>query len=256
MRYHPLVKITLSAKLKLRHTPEQKLALDAVTLAYRDGLNFASQKAFELGKTTSVPKLHKETYGVLRERYGLGAQLACTAERQVTASYKTQWTKAKQNQKAREQGSAKRRYKGLDTPMKFVSRTLEYQHGRDYSWKNGGKVSVGTLAGRTVLEFDGYQKHLGYIQRGAETGGAKLYYQKPRKQYYLIVALNIELPDPQPKDHPNIVGVDVGQRYHFVATDINYPPLKWQVCVWTPPQLQVPLQALSFGFTARHIGAH
>ena len=39
-------------------------------------------------------------------------------------------------------------------------------------------------------------------------------------------------------------------------TLINYPPLKWQVCVWTPPQLQVPLQALSFGFTARHIGAH
>lgn len=221
VRYYSLVKITLSAKLKLRHTPEQKHALDAVTLAYRDSLNFASQKAFELGKTTSVPKLHKETYVVLRERYGLGAQLACTAERQVTASYKTQWTKAKQNQKARENGFTKRRYRGLDTPMKFVSRTLEYQHGRDYSWKKDGRVSIGTLDGRMVLEFDGYQKHLDYLQGGAETGGAKLYYQKSKGQYYLIVALNIELPDPVPADHRTVVGVDVGQRYHFVATDMN-----------------------------------
>lgn len=215
------MKIILSAKLKLRHTPEQKTALDAVTLAYRNGLNFASQAAFDLGKTTSVPKLHAETYGVLRERFGLGSQLACTVERQVTASYKTQWTKAKQNQKSREKGFTKRRYKGLDNPMKFVSRTLEYQHGRDYSWKKDGKVSIGTLDGRLQLEFDGYQKHLDYIAQGAETGAAKLYYQKSRKQYFLIVALSIELPDPIPADHKTVVGVDVGQRYHFVATDMN-----------------------------------
>ena len=215
------MKITLSAKLKLRHTPEQKLALDAVTLAYRDGLNFASQTAFELGKTTSVPKLHQETYATLRERFKLGSQLACTVERQVTASYKTQWTKAKQNQKARESGRTKRRYKGLDQPMKFVSRTLEYQHGRDYSWKKDGRVSVGTLDGRMVLEFYGYQKHLDYIQEGAETGAAKLYYQKSKKQYFLIVALSVELPDSVPADHKTVVGVDVGQRYHFVATDTN-----------------------------------
>jgi putative transposase len=219
--YSLLVKITLSAKLKLRHTPEQKLALDAVTLAYRDGLNFASQAAFDLGKTTSVPKLHAQTYGTLRKRFGLGSQLACTVERQVTASYKTQWTKSRQNHKAREQGFTKRRYKGLDNPMKFVSRTLEYQHGRDYSWKKDGRVSIGTLDGRMVLEFDGYRKHLACLQEGMETGAAKLYYQKSKKQYYLIVSLNVELPDPQPRDHPRVVGVDVGQRYHFVATDTN-----------------------------------
>ncbi|WP_291423867.1 transposase [Deinococcus sp.] len=213
------MKITLSAKLKLRHTPEHKIALDAVTLAYRDGLNFASQAAFDLGKTTSVPKLHQETYGALRERFGLGAQLACTVERQVAASYKTQWTKLKQNQKSRENGQTKRRYKGLDVAPKFVSRTLEYQHGRDYSWKKDGRVSIGTLDGRLQLEFDGYQKHLDYIAQGCETGAAKLYYQKSKKQYYLIVALNIDLPDPPPTQHTNIVGVDVGQRYHFVATD-------------------------------------
>ncbi|MGX9688380.1 hypothetical protein ACTQ9L_14695 [Deinococcus wulumuqiensis] len=33
------MKLTISAKLKLRHNAEQKAALDAVTLAYRDALN-------------------------------------------------------------------------------------------------------------------------------------------------------------------------------------------------------------------------
>ena len=209
--------LTVSAKLKLKHNAEQKAALDAVTLAYRDALNFASEKAFEMDKTSSQPRLHKETYPVIRERFGLGSQLACTVEKQVAATYKAQWTKLKQNLKAREVGYTKRRYKGLDAAPKFVSRTLEYQYGRDYSWKEGQKVSVGTLSGRLVLEYDGFQKHLDLIAQGVETGAAKLYYQRSKKQYYLIVALNIELPDPQPADHPTVVGVDVGQRYHFVV---------------------------------------
>ena len=213
------MRVTISAKLKLRHSPEQKAKLDAVSLAYRDALNFASEEAFKLDKTSSAPKLHAVTYKPLREKFGLGAQLACTVEREVAASYKTQWTKLKQNIKSREKGFTKKRYKGLDSAPKFVSRTLEYQYQRDYSWKKDGRVSIGTLDGRLVLEFDGHQKHLDYIQQGCETGAAKLYYQKSRKQYFLIVALNIELPDPQPTDHKNVVGVDVGQRYHFVATD-------------------------------------
>lgn len=213
------MRVTISAKLKLRHSPEQKAKLDAVSLAYRDALNFASEEAFKLDKTSSAPKLHAVTYKPLREKFGLGAQLACTVERQVAASYKTQWTKLKQNIKSREKGFTKKHYKGLDSAPKFVSRTLEYQYQRDYSWKKDGRVSIGTLDGRLVLEFDGHQKHLDYIQQGCETGAAKLYYQKSRKQYFLIVALNIELPDPQPTDHKNVVGVDVGQRYHFVATD-------------------------------------
>lgn len=44
----------LTAKLKLRHTSEQKTALDAVTLAYRVARTF---------------------------RFGLGAQMACSVPR-------------------------------------------------------------------------------------------------------------------------------------------------------------------------------
>src|SRR6266567_2522974 len=33
----------------------------------------------------------------------------------------------------------------------------------------------------------------------------------------------------------------------------NTPALKGGACVWTPPQLCIPLEACSFGFSVRHI---
>lgn len=215
------MKLTLTAKLKLRHTPEQKKALDAVTLAYRDALNYTSQKAFEMEKTSNAAKIQKEVYATLRERFGLGAQMACSVPRYVGAAYKTLWTKAKQAKAARERNPKARRYKGLDTAPKFVSRTLSYQYQRDYSFKKGQQVSVSTLNGRLVLPYEGYAKHLEYIAQGAGIGAGKLWYDKRKKQYFLLVPLLIELPDPEPTTHKQVVGVDVGMRYFATASNTS-----------------------------------
>jgi IS605 OrfB family transposase len=216
----PDVKLTLTAKLKLNHTREQKAALDAVTLAYRDALNYTSQKAFEMEKSSNAAKIQKEVYAILRSRFGLGAQMACSVPRYVGAAYKTLWTRAKQS-KARRDASPERkfrRYKGLDNAPKFVSRTLSYQYQRDYSFKKGQQVSISTLQGRLVLPFEGYAKHLEYIAQGAEIGAGKLWYDRRKKQYFLLVPLEIELPDPDPMTHKQVVGVDVGMRYFAVAS--------------------------------------
>lgn len=213
------MKLTLTAKLKLNHTREQKAALDAVTLAYRDALNYTSQKAFEMEKSSNAAKIQKEVYAILRSRFGLGAQMACSVPRYVGAAYKTLWTRAKQS-KARRDASPERkfrRYKGLDNAPKFVSRTLSYQYQRDYSFKKGQQVSISTLQGRLVLPFEGYAKHLEYIAQGAEIGAGKLWYDRRKKQYFLLVPLEIELPDPDPMTHKQVVGVDVGMRYFAVA---------------------------------------
>ena len=50
------------------------------------------------------------------------------------------------------------------------------------------------------------------IQHGAELGAAKLWYDKSKKQFYLLVSLSIEGSDPTPEQHTHIVGVDVGIR--------------------------------------------
>jgi transposase len=55
----------------------------------------------------------------------------------------------------------------------------------------------------------------------AQIGAARLWYEKPRKQFYLLVSLEIKVAEPTPEAHRRIVGVDVGQRYLAVATDMQ-----------------------------------
>jgi putative transposase len=98
--------------------------------------------------------------------------------------------------------------------------TLTYQLGHDYGFKTAPRVSVLTLQGRVILPYTGYARHVALIQQGASCiGAAKLWYDKPQKQFYLLVSLEVEVPVPVPERHQRVVGVDVRQRYLAVATD-------------------------------------
>ena len=81
-------------------------------MAYRDALNFTSDAAFDNDKSSNGAKLQKLVSHELRTRFGLGAQMACNVPRQVAATYKSLWTKVKQNAEAIKKGHTKKRYKG------------------------------------------------------------------------------------------------------------------------------------------------
>ncbi|HEX6478483.1 MAG TPA: transposase [Ktedonobacteraceae bacterium] len=211
----------ITAKLKLLATPEQHHMLRQTQLAYRDALNHVSRYAFTQGKTSNTDRLQKGTYRAIRALYALPAQMACNVPRQVAATYKGLWTKLKQNREHRKAGHTKKRYRGLDQPPRYVSPTLTYNYGYDYSFKSGQQVSVLTLHGRIILPYQGYDRHVALIQHGAVIGGAKLYYDKPHKQFYLLVSLELDLPDPTPETLPSVVGVDVGMRYLAVTATMN-----------------------------------
>jgi putative transposase len=149
----------------------------------------------------------------------LPAQMACNVPRQVGATYKALWTKVKANIMFRNAGHTRKRYKGLDQPPKYVSPTLTYNYHRDFSLKSARQVSLLTLDGRVIVPYTGYDRHVALMQQGAHIGAAKLWYDKPRKRFYLLVSLEVEVTDPTPETHQRIVGVDVGQRYLAVATD-------------------------------------
>lgn len=188
-------------------------------MAYRDALNYVSQVAFENNRTSSANKLQKLAYYEIRDEFQLPAQMSCNVCRQVGATYRTLWTKIKQNSQHREQGKTQKRYKGLDRPPKFVSRTCNLNYGRDFSFVKEG-VSVVTLRGRIKVPYSGYQKHLDLIKSGqAKAKGAKIYYTPSNKNYYLLVSLEIDKPNIQPTDIKRISGVDVGKRYLAVETD-------------------------------------
>ncbi len=211
----------ITAKLKLHTAPEQFAALRATHLAYRDALNYVSQYAFEHGKMSNRIALQDGTYDEVRARFHLPSQMACSVPRQVGATYKTLWTKVKQNAAQRKDGRTKKRYKGLDQAPKYVSPTLTYQHRKDYSLKTEHRVSILTLQGRVIVSYTGYDQHVALIQKGAEIGSAKLWYDTPKKQFYLLVTLEIEVADPTPETHTSVTGVDVGVRYLAVTSTIK-----------------------------------
>jgi IS605 OrfB family transposase len=219
--YNIPMKQMFTAKLKLHMTPEQFKALRSTQLAYRDALNYVSKYAFEHGKTSNQQRLQRETYVDIRATYALPAQLACNVPRQVGATYKALWTKTRQNAEARKASLTTKRYKGLDEAPKYVSPTLTYNLKRDYSFKPEQQVSILTLEGRVIVAYTGYTKHVALIEHGASIGAAKLWYDKPSKQFYLLVALSVEVADPTPESHQRVVGVDVGQRYLAVTTTPN-----------------------------------
>jgi len=215
------MKTMLSAKLKLHPTPEQFKALRATQLAYRDALNYVSQYAYAHGKMSNKVGLQVGTYQEIRARFKLPAQMACSVPRQVGATYKALWTKVKQNATARKAGLTKKRYQGLDAAPTYGSPTLTYQLGHDYSFKKGQQVSILSLDGRVIVPYTGYSRHVDLIGKGASIGAAKLWYDKPRQQFYLLVSLEVETADPTPQTHSSIVGVDVGMRYLAVSSTLS-----------------------------------
>lgn len=214
------MKQAITAKLKLELSTDQKQLVRRTTLAYRDALNYCSKVAFENNKMSSGVALQKKVYNQLRSVYGLPAQMSCNVPRQVGATYKSLWTKVKQNSEAIKSGKTKKRYKGLDQAPKFVSRTCTLNYKRDYSFLKG-KVSLITLSGRIKVNYSGYYKHLELIKSGVKIGAAKIWYNKVKKTYYLLVTLKLDVPELKPEDIKQVKGIDVGQRYLAVETNIS-----------------------------------
>ncbi len=211
------MKQLITAKLKLHPDATQFQALRTTQLAYRDALNAVSRYAFAHGKMSNQVRLREETYYETRATYHLPAQMATNVPRQVGATYKTLWTKVRQNNAARQAGLTKKRYKGLDKPPTYVSPTLTYNYQRDYSLKPDHQVSILTLSGRVIVPYTAYSQHGALLHRGAHIGAAKLWYDKPKKQFYLLVCLEVEVADPAPDSHTGVTGVDVGVRYLAVT---------------------------------------
>ena len=213
---------TITAKLKIEHGRAQAEALAWLCRDYKSALNYASQKAFELKKTSSASVIQKATYNEIREKWpGIPSTMVCGIAKQVGSTYKTLWTRAKQHKSHRSKGWTKKRYKGLDKAPKFGALTATLYYGKDYSWAKDQTVSIATLAGRIKLGYTGWNKHLDYIKSGARCGASRLWYDKTSKQWYLLVSIEIEKQDIDPSKIGVVKGVDVGQRELAVSSSNN-----------------------------------
>ena len=216
------MKQVITAKLKLEHTKDQAYRLAALCRDYKSALNFASQKAFELGKTSSASVIQKATYEYIREKWnGIPSTMVCGIAKQVGATYKTLWTRAKQHKSHKAKGWTKKKYKGLDKAPKFGALTATLYYGKDFSWSKDQTVSVAALGGRIKLKYHGWNQHLEYIKSGARCGASKLWYDKTSKHWYLLVSIELEKADIDPSKIGIVKGVDVGQRNLAVSSSNN-----------------------------------
>jgi putative transposase len=211
------MKQLITAKLKLLTTPDQHSVLRQTSLAYCDALNATSAYAFAHGKTSNRKALHKGMYREVRARYQLPSQLACSVMRQVAATYKGLWTKLMQNVEHRKKKITKKRFRGLDKPPHYTSPTVQYTYERDYTLKSEQCISLITLNGRITVPYQGHYAHIAQVAH-ATVSDAKLWYDQPKRSFYLLVPLEIEVPESTVERYQQVVGVDVEIRYLAVTS--------------------------------------
>ena len=207
------MKITLTAKLKLVTTPDQFRALRATQLAYRAALNHVSAYSFAHRKTSNRKRLQKATYADLRRQFGLPAQMACNVPRQVGATYQGLWTKARKNAEARRLGErlATLQRAGQSTPLCVSDAHL--QPGPRLFAANRARGEHPDPCGADPHPLPGLESPCGPAPGGSPIGGAKLWYDRGKQRFFLLVSLTLEAPDPTPERQRQVLGVDVGQRY-------------------------------------------
>jgi IS605 OrfB family transposase len=127
--------LTLTAKVKILPTDEQKEWLRQTLRAYRTACLFVSKIVFET-KDISLKKLHLMTYRELRSTFGLRSQMAQSVMKTVIARYKSL-----------------RSNNHPWTQVQFKKPEYDLVWNRDYSRTKQG-FSINTLFGRIKVPFE------------------------------------------------------------------------------------------------------
>lgn len=171
----------LTLKTKLQTTDEQKQQLLATMEAVNAACNYVSDQAFE-SKITGQIGLHKLCYYDIREKFGLGAQLAVRAIGKVKQTYKRD---KKKHHKFREHGA------------------IAYDH-RIWKFKQADTINIKTLTTRIDIPFvfGGYRT----LDLKRVRGQAELIYRDGVFYFYICV----EVPEPPQGEPDDYLGVDLG----------------------------------------------
>ena len=191
--------VTVSAKVQVLVSDEQREALLRTGEAYRDTCNYISKYVFESGEENFYA-LNNALYHELRERFGLKAQMAQSALKTVIAKYKS----------FRSNGHKR-------TLVRF--RETRYDLVWNHDWNIcGGTISISTLEGRIKLSFvkEGMEKYLDRTM--CHYGTANLGIRNDGK-CFLHIPVTYEVDVPNTTDIVKLVGIDRGIRKLAVAYD-------------------------------------
>lgn len=212
--------VTVTAKIKLLPDKEAQKSLLASMEQYRLACNFISENIAE-NHSLSAQNIQKALYEEIREKFGLTAQMTCSAIRTVVAKYKTTRTTLKN--KAKSKKSCRRAKKPVlwDFKPEFKQLQCDLLWNRDYSFIKGndGIFSISTVNGRIKVPFQNNgMEH--YFDKSRYTFGTAYLTQK-RGKFYLLVSVKEQVEECKPEEVKQVVGIDRGIRFIAVSHDKN-----------------------------------
>ncbi len=190
--------ITVTAKIQISTTPNDKVLLNETMSVYSDACNYVSEYVFRTHDLKQF-SLNRALYSTLRAKFGLKSQMAQSVLKTVIAKYKT----ILENQKEWIKPS-------------FKKPQYDLVWNRDYSLIQNC-FSVNTLNGRVKLPYfaEGMSKYFDHTIY--KFGTAKLV--NKHGKYFLHIPVTYDVEESNVSDICNVVGIDRG--INFVVATYN-----------------------------------
>lgn len=194
-------KITITAKIQIVPSNDDKLLLNSTMSAYTDACNYVSNYVFQTHNLKQF-NLNKVLYSDLRDKFGLKSQMAQSVLKTVIARYKTilenqnEWIKPS-----------------------FKKPQYDLVWNRDYSLTQNC-FSVNTLNGRVKLPYftEGMAKY--FEPTIYKFGTAKLV--NKHGKYFLHIPVTYEVAECSDAEICNVVGIDRGINFVVATYDSKH----------------------------------
>lgn len=215
----------LTVKSKLITNQEQHDSLLKTMEKFNEACNFISIFAFQK-KIFGKIGIQKELYYIIREKYGLSAQMTVRAVGKVAESYKVD----------------------RKTLHEFDPHGAIVYDQRILSYKAADLISILTLDGRIEvgIQYGEYRK----LETNRVRGQADLIYIKGN--FYLMIV--VDLPDADPIDPDSVLGVDLGIVNLATTSDgVNYSGKKCTEVRKRYAKIKAALQSVGTYSAKKHL---
>lgn len=193
--------ITITAKIKISVTADDKSLLNKTMSVYTDACNYVSDYVFRTHDLKQF-SLNRVLYSTLRERFGLKSQMAQSVFKTVIARYKA----ILENQKGWIQPS-------------FRKPQYDLVWNRDYSITQNC-FSVNTLNGRVKLPYSAKSMSKYFDHTIYKFGTAKLV--NKHGKYFLHIPVTYDIEESSISDICNVVGIDRGINFVVATYDSRH----------------------------------
>lgn len=212
--------VTISLKLRLYPSSQQTKLLESTMEQYKLACNLVSSYYFANFFNPKQADLQKSLYHLVRDKFGLKAQMTQSVFKTVLARYKAVNTQIKQkpykykDTNTNEWYYEKRDLTWLQKPIQFNRPQCDLVSVRDWSIVKE-QLSINTIGTREKINFSakGFENYL----KSSKLGTAKLV--KSCNHYFLHVSCILETLKFNKENLKHVVGIDRGLR--FLATTFD-----------------------------------